>query len=125
MISSDKARGDAIIRDIFLQRLAVFLMSRKKRLYDALSSRLLPAVLILEDESSNHRGPRVETHFKAIIVSDNFQDLKRLERHRLVNALAEDEFKTGLHALSLHLYSPKEWEARGNPKPESPPCQHQ
>jgi BolA family transcriptional regulator, general stress-responsive regulator len=100
-------------------------MSRKKRLHDALSSELLPVFLTLDDESGNHRRPGVETHFKAILVSDKFIKLSRLDRHRLVNNLAAGEFKTGLHALSLHLYTPDEWEARGNPVPQSPRCHTQ
>ena len=97
-------------------------MSRKKRLHDALSSELLPVFLILDDESGNHSRPGVETHFKVILVSDKFVKLSRLDRHRLVNHLAADEFKTGLHALSLHLYTSDEWERRGNPMPQSPRC---
>tara|TARA_R110002126_G_scaffold291802_1_gene459181 strand:- start:83833 stop:84141 length:309 start_codon:yes stop_codon:yes gene_type:complete len=97
-------------------------MLRKKRLHDALSKALLPVHLTIEDESSNHRRPGVETHFTVLAVSDKFQALSRLERHRLVNALVEVEFNTGLHALSLHLYTPDEWNKRGNPTPTVPPC---
>ena len=97
-------------------------MLRKKRIHDALSSALLPVLLNIEDESGNHRRPGVETHFRVVAVSDKFQPLSRIARHRLVNALVEDEFKTGLHALSLHLYTPDEWTQRGNPAPKSPRC---
>ncbi len=98
-------------------------MTRKKRLHDAISSTLLPVFLEIEDESHNHRGPRLETHFRIVIVSEQFEGKSRIDRHRLVNALAADEFNTGLHALSLHLHTPKEWKARGNTAPSSPNCQ--
>jgi BolA protein len=103
----------------------LFPMTRKTRLHDALSSALLPVFLDILDESAHHRRPGIETHFKIILVSEKFNHTTRLERHRLVNQLADDEFKSGLHAFSLHLYTPSEWEARGNPKPASPRCHHQ
>ena len=99
-------------------------MTRKKRLHDALSTTLLPVFLDIEDESSNHRRPGVETHFKITLVSEQFKNTSRIARHRQVNTLANNEFKTGLHALSLHLYTPEEWEKRGNPAPKSPNCHH-
>jgi len=97
-------------------------MLRKKRLHDALSKALLPAYFVIDDESGNHQRPGVETHFTMIIVSEKFQNLTRLARHRLVNATVSDEFSTGLHALSLHLYTPEEWQKRGKSKPATPPC---
>ncbi|MDF1828175.1 MAG: BolA family transcriptional regulator [Legionellaceae bacterium] len=97
-------------------------MLRKKRLYHALSEAILPVHMTIEDESSNHRRPGVETHFTVLAVSEKFEGLSRLARHRLVNAAVEDEFKTGLHALSLHLYTLKEWDKRGNPTPTVPRC---
>ena len=100
----------------------LFPMTRKKRLHDALSSTLLPVFLDILDESGNHSRPGVETHFKVILVSEKFNNTTRINRHRLINDLADTEFKSGLHALSLHLYTPDEWEARGNPKPTSPRC---
>lgn len=97
-------------------------MLRKKRLHDALSEALLPVHLNIIDDSESHRRPGVETHFTVLAVSDKFQALTRIARHRLVNVLMDNEFKTGLHALSLHLYTPEEWEKRGNPTPAAPPC---
>ena len=97
-------------------------MTRKKRLYDALSYALLPVFLDITDESAQHQRPGVETHFKVILVSDKFTHQTRIARHRLINQLVEHEFQMGLHALSLHLYTPEEWETRGHPKPASPPC---
>ncbi|MFY7698114.1 MAG: BolA family protein [Legionella sp.] len=99
-------------------------MSRKKRINEALYSNLSPQRLIIEDESHNHHVPEnAESHFKIIIVTDAFSGINRIERHRLINTLLADEFNQGLHALSLHLYSPQEWFTRGQQPPASPPCQ--
>lgn len=44
-----------------------------------------------------------ETHFRALIVSDAFKGLTAVQRHKKVFALLDEEFKNGLHALSLDL----------------------
>ncbi len=96
-------------------------MLRQQRMNDALINELKPAVLTIEDESNRHHGINIETHFKIIIVSSRFIGLSRIARHRLVNACVHDEFSTGLHALSLHLYTPEEWQ-RSQEVPNSPAC---
>lgn len=86
-------------------------MSRLQRMHDALSSHLTPDVLTLENESSHHRVPvGSETHVKLTVVSTAFCGLNRIARHRLVHAIIQPEFALGLHALTLHLYTPSEWE---------------
>ena len=52
-------------------------------------------------------GP-LETHFYVEVVSDVFEGLPTIRRHRKVNALLQDEFDRGLHALSLRLKTPAE-----------------
>lgn len=75
------------------------------------------------NESHQHRGPaNAETHFKLVIVSPQFAGLGRVARHRQVNELLAAEFTQGLHALSLQLYTPQEWEQRGGVIPASPRC---
>jgi BolA protein len=98
-------------------------MSRKQRIHDVLSESLSPQQLLIEDESSQHRRPGVETHFKVVAVSEQFESLTLLARHRLVNTCLNQEFQNGLHALSLNLYTPSEWERRAS-VPKTPPCHH-
>ena len=98
-------------------------MSRAQRLYDALTLALAPDALTVDNESSNHRVPMgSETHFKIVAVSAHFNTLTRVARHRVVNTLLKTEFATGLHALSLFLYTPDEWRERNMTAPASPPC---
>ncbi len=98
-------------------------MSRKQRIHDALSMELKPVSLTIENESNRHHVPAgSETHFKVIAVSNQFEHLNRVARHRLVNHLLQDEFSTGLHALSLHLYTPSEWQEKTKDVPNSPAC---
>lgn len=98
-------------------------MSRKQRMYDALSVKLKLDSLIIEDESNRHHVPEgAETHFKVIAVSSMFENLNRVARHRLLNSLLQDEFDSGLHALSLHLFTPDEWARKTADVPASPAC---
>ena len=100
-------------------------MSRKLRIHDALSAALKLDTLNIEDESHRHNVPTgAETHFKVIAVSTNFENLRPLARHRMVNALLAPEFERGLHALSLHLYTPEQWKIKLAHVPASPACRN-
>jgi len=98
-------------------------MTRKERINQLINQELTPVFLDVENESNRHHVPDgAETHFKLSIVSEKFNDLTRIARHRLVNNLLAGEFNSGLHALSLHLYTPEEWQSRGKEVPNSPAC---
>jgi|SRR5580704_11672963 BolA protein len=97
-------------------------MSTKERIEQQLSIELTPIFLSVEDESRNHHVPKgAQTHFKIVAVSAKFNDLSLVTRHRLVNHLLKKEFELGLHALSLHLYTAKEWDSN-KPVFNSPTC---
>lgn len=52
--------------------------------------------------------------FAVHMVAPAFSGKTPIARHRLVNALLKDEFDNmGLHALSLRLNSPEEWQKQG------------
>ncbi len=78
-----------------------------------LSHAFAPAEISVLDESANHAGhagarPGGETHFDVRIVSEQFTGLSRVERQRRIYAALEDEFRGGLHALSLKALTPQE-----------------
>jgi BolA protein len=99
-------------------------MSRNSRIHNALSKKLKLDILTIENESNRHHVPDgSETHFKIVAVSGDFLNLNRIERHRKINALLQEEFNMGLHALSLHLFTPDEW-AKKNAIPASPNCRN-
>ncbi|OWZ64302.1 hypothetical protein AYX15_03944 [Cryptococcus neoformans] len=59
-------------------------------------------------------GGSGETHFAIHLVSESFKGKTAIARHRMVNALLKPEFDDrGLHALSLRLKTPEEWEKEG------------
>ena len=50
------------------------------------------------------------SHFDAVVVSDDFLEKSRVARHRLVYDALGDKMKEEVHALSMKLYTNKEWE---------------
>lgn len=98
-------------------------MSVAEIINDTLVDALLPVHLDIINESDNHNVPaNSETHFKVIIVSDQFSDSSLVQRHRTVNKLLADQLAGPVHALSLHTHTQKEWLAKGGVVPDSPPC---
>lgn len=99
-------------------------MSRELRVRELLTERFRPVHLTLENESHAHSvAPGSETHFKLVMASAAFEGLGRLERQRAVLALLQGELASGLHALTMRLFSPGEWEtAKADFEMESPPC---
>lgn len=88
-----------------------------------LEKALSPEHLEVIDESHMHNVPDgSESHFKVVIVSDNFKDKLPVARHRLVNKALEEELKREIHALALHTLTMEEWFEKGK-APESPPCE--
>jgi len=88
------------------------------RIRNALGT-LGPAYMELSDESHMHsRG--LETHYRAVIVSDAFAGVRAIKRHqqvyRALGALMDE-----VHALALHTYTPDEWASTGQ-APDSPRC---
>ena len=98
-------------------------MQRKQRITTILTGKLNPTHIEVENESHKHHVPEgSETHFKISVVSTVFLSLSMIARHRLVNNLLADELNNGLHALSMHLFTPEEWEGRQQGTPPSPAC---
>lgn len=95
-------------------------MSRQQRIEEHLKSGFSPLYLEVLNESHNHSAGN-DTHFKLVVVSDDFAGLRAVARHQKVYALMADEMAQGLHALALHLYTPEEW-AESGAAPDSPAC---
>ena len=65
--------------------------------------------LFLENESFMHNvPPNSETHFKLVIVSNDFAELANIKRHQSIyNALNGTMSK--IHALSIQAFTPDEY----------------
>lgn len=72
-----------------------------------------PDLLSIVDESKKHADHNLDavkggTHFRVKIVSKKFQGMSKLERHRWVYTVLNDEIKGGVHALALTTHDPDE-----------------
>lgn len=91
----------------------------QKRIEAALGS-LQPLYLQVEDESHDHQRGR-GTHYKAVVVSDCFNGLSRVQRHQTVYA-ALDDLLNEFHAIALYTFTAQEWQERREAVPDSPEC---
>jgi len=74
-------------------------------------------VVEVTNESHLHAGhdgsPETgQSHFSVLIVSDKFENLSRVNRHRMVNGHVAPLFERGLHALNLRLFTDSEYKCR-------------
>lgn len=84
---------------------------------------LNPDYLRVENESYMHNvAPGAESHFKLVVVSRAFEGQRLLARHRQINSVLMEELAGGVHALSMHTYTPEEWQERQEAAPNSPQC---
>ncbi|XP_005091032.1 bolA-like protein 1 [Aplysia californica] len=87
-----------------------------------LTEALKPQHLDVINESYMHNVPKgTESHFKVVIVSTAFENVKRLQKHQLVHKALEEELESSIHALSIVAKTPKEWETSQDVG-QSPPC---
>jgi len=84
---------------------------------------LQPMHLELVNESHMHNVPKgSESHFKVVVVSDDFKNHNLIARHRMINNLLKSQIDGPVHALSIHAMTPDEWLEKGGDYPESPAC---
>jgi len=90
---------------------------------EKITASLKPMHLDVVNESNNHNvPPGSESHFKITIVSNLFDGKILIARHRVINQLLAEELAGGVHALSMHTYTPKEWSDKNEQTRQSPPC---
>jgi BolA protein len=60
---------------------------------------------------AGHRGnPHGGSHLAITVVSEKFDTLSPLERHRLVHSILKDEMQGALHALELSAIPASRWQ---------------
>jgi BolA protein len=93
-------------------------MSMQQRIQKALEPLVADVQQVLDESHMHSRG--LETHFKAVLVSSQFDGLNAVKRHQKVYALM-GELMSQIHALAVHTYTPAEWAEQGV-VPASPTC---
>ena len=85
---------------------------RIEQIRDALQQALAPTVLEIEDDSHRHAGHAGARdgrgHFNVRVVSEHFNGMGPLARHRAVYAALGTLMETDIHALSIHASAPSE-----------------
>ena len=89
---------------------------------EKLQNAFLPIHLHVLNESHLHHRPGNNSHFNVVIVSEQFDGLRLLARHRAVNTTLAEELAGELHALAIHTYTPAEWAEVENNNFNSPSC---
>ena len=98
-------------------------MTIQETIEEKLAEELDPLHLDVVNESGNHNvPPGSESHFKVVIVSDEFEGEKLIQQHRKVNKILAAELANNIHALAIHTYTPAQWRDRHGDEPMSPPC---
>ncbi|EWH11382.1 cell division protein BolA [Catenovulum agarivorans DS-2] len=91
-------------------------------IFDKLKGKFNPVELDVQNESHMHSGPATDSHYKVIVVSEIFDGLRLIQRHRAINECLAEELAGPVHALSIHTYSVKEWQNGDVNVPLSPKC---
>ena len=98
-------------------------MSIQLTIEKKITGALSPSYLSVSNESHMHSvPPGSESHFKLIIVSQNFEGMSRIRRHQTVNKILKEELSDKLHALSMEALTKDEWECKGKVARQSPEC---
>ena len=96
-------------------------MSMQTQIEQKLAAAIACKHLHVENESHMHaRGE--DSHFKVIVVSEQFSGQRLLQRHRAINEVLADELREHIHALAIHAYTPEEFSERQGQAPQSPNC---
>ena len=85
-------------------------MKRKSKITSILKNNLKIYDFKIRDLSKLHKGHSgfvegEETHLEITVISDDFKNKNKLERHRMLNKLLNEEFSDTLHSASYKLYT--------------------
>ncbi len=95
----------------------------EKIVTDKLAGQFKAEVLQVTNESYMHSVPAgSETHFKVVLVTDQFIGKRQVQRHQAIYGVLTEELAGPIHALALHTFSPGEWADSQERAPDSPQC---
>ncbi len=98
-------------------------MDMQQQIEQKLMNAFDPVHLEVIDESHEHNVPEgAQSHFRTIIVTDQFTGKSRIERHKKVYRALLVELDGLIKAFSVLTFDPDEWVGRERSLPSSPPC---
>ncbi|TXD34600.1 BolA family transcriptional regulator [Lujinxingia vulgaris] len=82
---------------------------------------MIEASIIVERIEAALPGARVQVqdltgtmdHYKAVVISEHFAGKSLVARHRAIYQALAEEMKGPIHALTLEVFTPEEWDAQG------------
>ncbi len=78
--------------------------------------------LSVDNESHMHNvPPGSESHFKVVLVSDDFMGKNKVKQHQAVYQVLAEELAGPIHALALHTFTEQQWQLTQQ-APDSPDC---
>ena len=88
-------------------------MNNKAKITNILNENLNLNKCFVSDVSESHKGHSgyvkgEETHFEVFIISNDFENKNRLERHKMVNNFLKNEFVGSLHSITYKLMTVSE-----------------
>ena len=82
----------------------------ESKIINQLNSSFKLSSLKIVNESFMHNVPEgAESHFKIVIVSNQFKEQKMMQRHKAIYK-ALGEIMSSIHALSIHAFDEKEFD---------------
>ena len=85
---------------------------RQALIRKALEEHFQPTELLIKDQSQLHAGHEGakdgKGHFDVTIVSQEFDGVSRLQRHRMVYDALRKLIETDIHALRIKAFAPSE-----------------
>ncbi len=85
---------------------------RLAQIQERLEQALAPSLCELQDDSAAHKGHAGAAsgagHYSLTIVSQKFEGLNRISRHRLVYDAVGDMMHSEIHALVIRAFCPSE-----------------
>tara|TARA_B100000965_G_scaffold400136_1_gene421470 strand:+ start:652 stop:909 length:258 start_codon:yes stop_codon:yes gene_type:complete len=83
-------------------------MNRKKRISEILKKKLENFEFEVNDNSFLHKGHnnfdgKGETHIQIVLINKTNIKCNRLDIHRKINEVLENEYNSGLHSLEIKI----------------------
>ena len=82
----------------------------KDKIEEKLKTQISSLYVEVINESPNHNVPDgAESHFKVIVVSNDFENMRPVQRHQLIYKALNEEMKL-IHAIAIHPFTKTEWD---------------
>ena len=86
-------------------------MDIASKIKNLLTNKINTAHIEVIDESYKHKTHHKDTqggHFKLLIISNDFNDISLINRHRLIYDILDEMIKVEIHALSIKAFTERE-----------------